>query len=136
MRKRISIFILVLMLPLSGSCIKGDYYIKMTPDLVITDCNEKTLTFRADPSFGTVELLPDKTDTDTYEQFMKEDGSRFGRCNIVGDWFHIAEVSIYEVEVHIDENTSDALRRVTFRCNHIGVDTDVVILQHGYHTNE
>ncbi len=136
MRKRINIFILVLMLPLSGSCIKGDYYIKMTPDLVITDCNEKTMILKADPCLDPdFELLPDKTDTDTYDQFWKDDGTRSRRC-IVGEWFHIAAVSSFEIEVHIDENTSDTLRRVTLRCSNLGVDTEVVILQHGYHTKE
>lgn len=136
MRKRVNIFILVLMLPLSGSCIKGDYYIKMTPDLVITDCNEKTMILKADPCLDPdFELLPDKTDTDTYDQFWKDDGTRSRRC-IVGEWFHIAAVSSFEIEVHIDENTSDTLRRVTLRCSNLGVDTEVVILQHGYHTKE
>ncbi len=136
MRKRINIFILVLMLPLSGSCIKGDYYIKMTPDLVITDCNEKTMILKADPCLDPdFELLPDKTDTDTYDQFWKDDGTRSRRC-IVGEWFHIAAVSSFEIEVHIDENTSDTLRRVTLRCSNLGIDTEVVILQHGYHTKE
>ena len=136
MRKRINIFILVLMLPLSGSCIKGDYYIKMTPDLVITDCNEKTMILKADPCLDPdFELLPDKTDTDTYDQFCKDDGTRSRLC-IVGEWFHIAAVSSFEIEVHIDENTSDTLRRVTLRCSNLGVDAEVVILQHGYHTKE
>jgi hypothetical protein len=124
------------MLPLSGSCIKGDYYIKMTPDLVITDCNEKTMILKADPCLDPdFELLPDKTDTDTYDQFWKDDGTRSRRC-IVGEWFHIAAVSSFEIEVHIDENTSDTLRRVTLRCSNLGVDTEVVIIQHGYHTKE
>lgn len=123
--------IIVLILTLSGSCIKGDYYLKMTPDMVVTDCCEKTLNFTADPCLDSdFKLLPDKTDTDTYDQFWKEDETRSRRC-IVGDWFHIAAVSSFEIEVHIDENTSDTLRRVTFRCSNLGIDADVVIIQQG-----
>ena len=135
MSKRINILLLTLMLLLSGSCIKV-YYLEMTPDLVITDCSGKTLNFTADPYYDTIKLLPDKTDTDTYDQFWKDDGTRVGQFNIVGDWFHIAVVSSKEIEVHIDENTSDTLRRVTFRCSSKGIDAEVVILQHGYHTKE
>ena len=135
MHKRINILLLTLMLLLSCSCIKV-YYLEMTPDLVITDCNEKTMILKADPCLDPdFELLPDKTDTDTYDQFWKDDGTRSRRC-IVGEWFHIAAVSSFEIEVHIDENTSDTLRRVTLRCSNLGVDTEVVILQHGYHTKE
>ena len=136
MSKRINILLLTLMLLLSGSCIKV-YYLEMTPDLVITDCSGKTLNFTADPYFGTsIELLLNKTDTDTYDRFWKDDGTRFGKCNIVGDWFHIAVVSSKEIEVHIDENTSDTLRRVTFSCSNKGIDAEVVILQHGYQIKE
>ena len=123
MHKRINILLLTLMLLLSGSCIKV-YYLEMTPDLVITDCSGKTLNFTADPYYDTIKLLPDKTDTDTYDQFWKEDQTRSRRC-IVGDWFHIAAVSSFEIEVHIDENTSDTLRRVTFRCSNLGIDAEL-----------
>lgn len=136
MSKRINILLLTLMLLLSGSCVKV-YYLEITPDLVITDCNKKTLILKAEPALDSaLELLPNKTDTDTYDRFWKDDGTRFGKCNIVGDWFHIAVVSSKEIEVHIDENTSDTLRRVTFRCSSKGIDAEVVILQHGYQIKE
>lgn len=124
--------IIVLILTLSGSCIKGDYYLKMTPDMVVTDCCEKTLNFTADPCLDSgFKLLPDKTDTDTYDQFWKEDETRSRRC-IVGDWFHIAAVSSFEIEVHLDENTSSESRGIAIHVDSGKVDVRCsVIIQEG-----
>lgn len=130
MRRLCILLLLLCLLPSCESVPKN--LIEITPDLVITDSREQTLSFSVYPnSASSVELLPAKSDAGNYETYMQNDDKGEKTRHISGDWFHIVSLNSTAIEVNIKENTSEALRRLTFKCERQAGEAEVVIIQQG-----